>query len=154
MENENPQSNNVPRGYFDDHNHDGVNSQKVLQSSFVTATLPNTDPATAANYGIFFTATRPCAVKAISEVHTTAGTNVGAVTLQIERLTGTQAPDAGTVLLATAFNLKGTANTVQRGALIASGLVGLKLGDRLCLKDAGTLTSVAGLNVTVELTYL
>lgn len=29
MENENPQSNNVPRGYFDDHNHDGVNSQNI-----------------------------------------------------------------------------------------------------------------------------
>lgn len=138
-----------------DHKHNGLDGTKELQNySFVTATLPGTMPATAANYGIFFIATFPCSVKAVSMVQTTAGSDGGAVTLQLERLQGTEAPDAGDELLTTAFNLKGTANTVQEGILVArKTLTALAPGDRLCLKDAGTLTAVAGLNVTVELQY-
>ena len=50
------------------------------------------------------------------------------------------------------FNLKGTANTVQAGALTTTAAA-LKLapGDRLSADFAGTLTAVAGVVVTVEL---
>ena len=115
----------------------------------VTVRLKNTDAATAANYGTFFTADKLYRVLAATEVHGTLGTNGSAVTLQIERLRGTQAPDGGTVLLSTAFDLKGTINTVQYGSFVSSDAVNLIKGDRLCLKDAGTLTDVANVQVTV-----
>lgn len=150
----NPEIEELKRALLD-HKHNGLDGTKPLGVySFIPATLPGTMPATAANYGIFFIATRSCFVKSVSEVHTTAGTNGGAVTLQIERLQGTEAPDAGDALLTTAFDLKGTANTVQEGILVANKtLTALAPGDRLCLKDAGTLTDVAGLNVTVQIQY-
>lgn len=138
---------------FQWHDHDGVNSKKFWQTSWAMANLFGTSAATAGNYSIFFTATRPCIVKRISEVHTTAGTDGSAVTLQVERLQGTEAPDSGDVLLQTAFDLKGTANTVQEGTTVTTTVLALAVGDRLCLKDSGVLTSVAGVNVTVELTY-
>lgn len=61
---------------------------------YVEANLPSTDPQTAANYGMVFTALRPCEVLEVSEVHGTLGTDGGAVTLQLERLTGTTAKGA------------------------------------------------------------
>lgn len=122
---------------------------KSLVKYPVTINLQGTSAATATNYGIFFIAENPVRLVAVSEVHTTLGTDLGAVTLQIEKLTGTTAPDSGTALLSTAFNLKGTINTVQYGVLVPSVATILQKGDRLCLKDVGTLTAVAGVNVTV-----
>lgn len=116
----------------------------------VSKSLDGASPATAANYGVIFIAPFKCAVVQIDEVHTTAGTNGGAVTLNVERLQGTEALDAGDALLSTAFNLKGIANTVQNGALVANSTVVLEKGDRLALKDSGTLTDVAGVCVTVK----
>jgi len=56
------------------------------------------------------------------------------------------------------FNLKGTANTVQNATLVKSTnsfipltTTYLKTGDRLCLKDVGTLTNVNNVTVTVKL---
>ena len=91
----------------------------------------------------------------IKEVHSTAGSDVGAVTLQIEKLTGTTALDSGSTLLSTAFNLKGTANTVvsYEGTRLTSSRQ-LVEGDRLALKDAGTLTDLAGVCVTIYYKYL
>ncbi len=117
----------------------------------VSANLEGTSAATAANYGIFFTANKTLRVIEVTEIHTTLGTDAGAVTLQLEKLTGTTALDSGTTLLSTAFNLKGTINTVQYGTLVLTGDVILARGDRLALKDAGTLTAVAGMSLTVWL---
>lgn len=136
---------------FDKHNHDGRNSEKIRQTAFVTAVLKNTEPQTAGNYGVFFIATRPCVLKAVSEVHEVAGSSTP--TLQIERLTGTTAPASGTELLTTAFDLAGTANTVQRGVLKKIPL-GLSQGDRLALKDIGTLTALVGVTVTAEIEFI
>ena len=61
----------------------------------ITVNLKNTEPATAVNYGLFFTADRPYNVIGITEVHGTAGTDASAVSLQIERLQGTEALTAG-----------------------------------------------------------
>lgn len=125
---------------------------------YVEANLFGTSPATAGNYGVFFTAFRACVILAISEVHEVLGTNGGAVTCQVEKLIGTTAPGSGTNILATAFDLKGTINTVVSksgtdflSTKTADGVrcTVLSPGDRLAIKDTGTLTDVAGLNVTV-----
>lgn len=137
-----------------EHTHNGIDGSSLLPTNvFVTKSLEGTLAQTAANYGIVFVATRPCFVKAVSEVHTVAGNDAGAVTLQIERLQGTTALDSGTVMLATAFDLKGTANTVQRGDLLKGTVLSLQLGDRLALKDSGTLTTLQGVCVTIEIQY-
>lgn len=104
----------------------------------------------------FFIAERAYTAVAISEVHATAGNDAGAVSLQITKDTGTQAPGAGTDLLTNnagaGFNLKGTANTVQNGTLVATaGACDLAAGDRLSVDFAGTLTTLAGVVATVAL---
>ena len=82
-----------------------------------------------------------------------AGSDAGAVTLQIERIQGTEALDAGDPLLVAGFNLKGTANTVVRKELAdltaTKTLLILSQGDRLALDDSGNLTNVAGLTITI-----
>ncbi len=129
-----------------------VGGDSVSATFTANAPLPGTLPATAANYGVFFIAPFACEVVSVREAHTTAGTDAGAVTLDIEKLTGTQAPDAGVSVLSATIDLKGAANTVQAPALTATTAnKRLAAGDRLCLKDAGTLTAVAGVAVTVEL---
>jgi hypothetical protein len=101
---------------------------------------------------IFFTATRSCRPVNVSAVHEVAGNDAGAVTLQVKKHTGTQAPGTGTDLLQATVNLKGTANTVQSPAVIATAASKLlAVGDRLGIALTGTPTSLAGLVVTVEL---
>jgi hypothetical protein len=118
----------------------------------VTVSLVSTLPATAANYGNFFIADRAYQITAIRESHTVAGSDAGAVSLEVEKLTGTQALDSGVTTQAAVINLKGTANTVQSATLSATAAdLLLAAGDRLALKDTGTLTAVAGLTVTVSL---
>lgn len=95
-------------------------------------------------------------VVAVSEVHSVAGTNGSAVNLQLTKDTGTTAPGGGTDLLTNnsnaGFDLKGTANTVQNGTLIATtASLRLTAGDRLSVDYAGTLTSLAGVVVIVVL---
>lgn len=149
------------------HTHNGTDALQIpydnLSNKFfcINYTLPGTSGATAGNYGVFFIAPYPCLVTGFQEVHQTAGTDGGSVTLQLEKLTGTQAPDSGTVLLQTALDLKGTANTVQNGLMVVSSNPTIQLtttflakGDRLCLKDSGTLTSVANVTVVVKLLVL
>lgn len=118
----------------------------------ITVCIPGTDAATAANYGKFFIALRPYEVAEVAEVHATAGSDGSDVTLNIERLQGTEALGSGDEILKTAFNLKGTANTVvtKSGYADLQNRV-LEIGDRLALKDAGTLTAVNDVVVTVLL---
>jgi len=119
----------------------------------VSVAIPGTQAATATNYGIFFVAPCTCQVTKVSEVHITLGTDSSAVTLDIERLQSTEAPGSGDALLGTTkIDLKGTVNTVQSPDLTSTtASLQLAAGDRLCLKDTGTLTDVAGVCVTVEL---
>ena len=84
-----------------------------------------------------------------------AGTDAGAVTLDIEKLTGTQAPGAGVTILGSTFDMKGTINTVvqkQGGDLSANRQ--LLQGERLCIKFTGTRTALAGVQVTLYCKYL
>jgi hypothetical protein len=103
-----------------------------------------------------FVAARAWQVMGAQESHATAGNDAGAVTLQLEKLTGTTAPGSGTALLTdnsnAGFNLKGTANTVQTGTLTGTvGSLQLAVGDRLAWKVAGTPTAVVGVVASVRL---
>lgn len=114
--------------------------------------FPSTTAQTATNYGQIFTALFPCEVMLVAEVHTVAGTSVGTVTLDIEKCTGTTAIGAGTSILATAFNLKSTAYTpVFKSGVTLSTARQLATGDRLALKTSGTLTSLEGVQVTLNI---
>lgn len=141
---------------YNTHKHNGLDgTTPIKHGEFVPVSIVGTAAATAANYGVFFIARQPCVVVDVYESHTVAGTNGSAVTLQIERLQTGEALDAGDALLATAFNLKSTANTPVRGTITKTGrTMSLKAGDRLALKDSGTLTDVAGVCVVVTIEYI
>jgi hypothetical protein len=114
---------------------------------YPSASLPGAAAATAANYGVFFIAPVKCELISVLASWETAGTVDS--TLQIEKLTGTTAPGSGTNLLAAALSTTTAANTVATPALTATkdNRV-LAKGDRLALKDGGTLTNLAGLAAT------
>lgn len=144
-----------------DHAHTGYDYSQVLWADvstkkfYIYHTLPGTSSATAALYGSFFIAAFKCVVVGMKEVHRVAGSDGGAVTLQLEKLVGTEAPGSGDALLSTALSLKTTAETVQSGVIIpVPKTKTLGIGDRLCLKDAGTLTAVDNVTVIIELNML
>jgi len=120
----------------------------------IRESVPGADASTASNFGIFFIAPFAMQIASVREVHSVSGTDAGAVTLDIEKLTGTQALDAGVSTLSAPINLKGTANTVVTSTLGSATNTTLATGDRLALKDAGVLTSLSGVTVMVELRSL
>ena len=128
---------------------------QVIKQSIVkpvSAILSGIAAATATNYGNFFVADRPYVVVGIAEVHLTAGTDGGAVTVSVEKCSTGVAPGSGKDLLSTALSLKTTTNTPQFGTLTNTKVdLLIKKGDRLVLKDAGVLTAVADVCVTVTL---
>ncbi len=141
---------------MNEHQHQALDSTTPLwQTCFVSYTIPGILAQTAGNFGVFFVAPFPCFVIGIAEVHTVA--NGGAATLEVERLTGTQAPGAGTVLMTSSFNLNATANTPQyagvRGGSKLIARTGLEQGDRLSLKETGALVALADTCVTIQLQY-
>lgn len=104
---------------------------------------------------IFFVAPVACELVYLSEVHSTAGSDGGAVTLQVERLQGTEAVGGnGDALLSSTIDLKGTANTVQTGSIVSDGTQELAAGDRLAVNITGTTTAVDGACVTAILRRL
>jgi len=133
---------NKPTDFSDVINKDGF---------YLTANLPGTTAATAANYGVFYIAHFAFQIVWIAESHTTAGTDGSAVELNIEVLkNGNPLDDVlNKEVLITDFNLKGTADTIQEkvGYQLQNGKIAK--GDRLALKDIGTLTNVAGVQVTL-----
>jgi len=120
----------------------------------ITISLFGLTSATATNYGVFYTAPRPCEIMLVSETHRQAGTDAGSVTLNLEILDPGEALDAGDEVLVTPFNLKSTANTPVEysGTSITTHCV-MKQGQRLALKDAGTLSNLIGVCVTVYFKY-
>jgi hypothetical protein len=99
----------------------------------------------------FFIADRPYRVVAARQVHGTAGTDGSAVTLQVEICRRTVAVGSGDNTLSSAFDLKGTANTIQIGAFLDRGIVVINTGDRLVADVAGTITSLVNNTCTVSL---
>ena len=102
-----------------------------------------------------FIAQRPCKLILATEVHSTAGSDGGAVNLQLTHDRGTDAPGAGTNLVSlnasAGFDLKGTANTPQVATFISTGILYIARGERISIDFAGTLTALAGLVVTLTL---
>jgi len=134
---------------------DDIASKKKLVPNFIQVPFRQTNGETLAD-AFIYTATRAVKVMGVSQVHMVAGSDGGAVTLQLKKCTGTQAPSAGTALLTNntnaGFDLKATANTVQNGTLVASSAsLTLAAGDRLALDLTGTPTAVAGVQVEVDL---
>lgn len=137
------------------HTTDKIDFRDIFKKKlYIHHTIVGTAAATAGNYGVFWIAPFECTVNSIREAHQTAGTDAGAVTLQIEKLTGTQALDAGVNVLSTTINLKGTADTVVTGTLTATEADRvLATNNRLAMKDAGTLTSCANVSIIIEITF-
>ncbi len=142
------------------HAHTGVDSPNISFTSLIdrtifnSFTIPGTSAATDTNYSIFFIAPFACTLLEVREVHAVLGTDAGAVTLQVEKLTGTTAPGAGTVLLSTAVNLKAVINTVVVPVLVPlKSSLNLAVNDRLAFVAAGVLTAVANVTVSIVLGF-
>lgn len=126
-----------------------VGGVKVSPYKVVTVTIP-------LNSGMvnqhFFIADRAYQVTGIQYVHSTQATNGSAVTVGVEKLTGTTAPGSGTDLLTADFNAKATNDVVGTGTLTGTtASLQMAVGDRLGIFFTGTLTALAGVNVTVQL---
>lgn len=104
-----------------------------------------------------FIADRAYTVVSIKEIHAVAGNDASAVTLDVRKITDASAPGAAagsTVkeLLSSALSLKSTANTVVTGTLSATVAdLNLAAGDKIGLNFIGTLTTLAGAMITIEL---
>lgn len=130
---------------------------------YVGDVLRDTQPQTATNYTVFFTAYHPCEIIAAYAVWGTAATGGGSGALQLEKLSGTTAKGSGDTILATAWDLTSTANTPvlkigtdfnSTAATVATdGLARTQFvpGERLALKSSGTITALKDLTVTVYL---
>ncbi len=112
-------------------------------SYYFTGASVNTDQC-------FFIADRDYRAVIASEVHAVAAG--GTSTCQITKDSGTDAPGAGTDLLLAAFDLNGTAQTVDPDLLAAAPYTThLKAGDRLSIDFAHAVQSGTGVLVTVGL---
>lgn len=150
----------IPVGSFDipeqlnEHFHttDRIDFRDIFKKKlYIHHTIVGADAATAGNYGVFWIVPFECTVTEVREVHQTASTSG---TLNIEKLTGTQALDNGVSVLASTISLSATANTVVTGTLSATPAnVQLSRGNRLAMLDAGTLTSGANVSVVIEITF-
>ena len=91
----------------------------------------------------------------VAESHIVAGTNAGAVTMDVVKLTSGQAVASGVSILTAEFDMKSTANTpVQKQGKDLANTRQLKNGERLALDFTGTLTDLAGVQVTLYLKNL
>lgn len=91
-------------------------------------------------------------VVSVDEIHTVAGTDGGAVSLDVKVCSGTQAPSAGQSVLASVINLKATANTLQSAGLNSTPAnLDISGEERLCVVFSGTQTSLQGGCVTIRL---
>lgn len=118
---------------------------------YITINLVGSEPQTAVNYDVFFTAARPMEILEIWETHSVASTSG---TLNLEILGSGVALDSGNEVIKSDLSTATTANTPQfvRGFQLNSTRI-LSTGDRLALKDGGTLGSVQNLSVTIYMKY-
>jgi hypothetical protein len=127
-----------------------VTGQNVKGSRF-TVTYPQVAAADVAK--TFFVAPAPCKIISAYERHVTVAGQAG--TLTIEKLTTGEAPSAGDVILAAAFDLTSTANTPVTKAGVTTAAGSLVAGDALCLKLAsGNAASYALGTISVEMEWL
>lgn len=93
-----------------------------------------------------------CQLVSAREVHVTAGDHASAVSMGVERLQGTETSGNGdAVTSATAFNLKGTAATVQSATIVTTSNIHIfAQGDKVGLNVTGDTQTLAGCTVTLE----
>ena len=127
-----------------------INGQIQAPAMYKTVTYNDTLNASIGTTP-FFIADQAYTVIGVNYVNKTAGTGTGTVT--VTKDTGTAIPGGGTALLTAPISVTAVANTVTPGTLIASGSAALTLaaGDRLSALFAGTLTTLAGVVITVTL---
>lgn len=140
------------------HYHNGFDSNQISwvdlyqKKLFIIHNIQGTAGATAANYAVFLIVPMPALIVGFQEVHKTAGTDGAAVTIDLEKLTGTTAPGSGVTALSATLSLKATANTVQTATITTTNANRtLAVGDRLAVKLTGTPTAVADVNVLTTL---
>lgn len=125
------------------HQHKGTDFTTQLETAYVVrTTIPGTQAATATNYSVIDNVPFPVKLIAVYESHTTAGSDSNSVSLQIEKLSTTQALDSGTLLLASNFSI-GT-------VVVAGGGAGYAINDTVTL-TGGTASVQAILLVTAVL---
>lgn len=141
-----------------DHKHNGYDASRIdwndlsRKKVLVHHTIIAGDAATAGNFGVIWIAPYKCF---LSSLRVSYAVTSATGTLQLEKLTSTQAPDSGTNMLESAVSLSSTANTVISGTPSNTpSNKTLDAGDRLCLKDAGSLVGLSNLTVVVELTIV
>jgi len=128
------------------------NPKARVQSFSVNAHLAGAAPATAANYGRFWTAPAKCVVDSVEAVFS-ANSSSGTVT--VHKVPSGTAQDSGTTLLSSTISTASGADTRQQGTLsTTAATVELAAGDSLQLVDSGTLTSLTDLAVTVGLHWI
>lgn len=128
------------------------NPKARVQSFTVSTFLPYTDPASANYYThTFWTAPAKCVVDSITVRYNTASSSG---TVAVHKVPSGTAPDSGTALC-TAVSTAATADTKYAATLSTTkSTLELAAGDALQLVDAGTLTSLADLEVTVGLHWI
>ena len=92
-----------------------------------------------------------------AEIHEVLGTDGSAVTADLMKVADGTVAASGTSLLASTFNLKATVATRQVRSLSAGTLAADRIiyaGQHLAINFAGTMTAVAGVNITVVLNRL
>jgi len=137
----------------------GFDSQRIdfkdiyKRKLYFTETVYGADAATAANFKTFLIVPEAGVLTGFREVHAIAGTDGGAVTLDLEKLTGTTEPGSGVSMLGATLSLKATKDTVQV-ATFTTTLANRSVvaGDRIALKTSGTLTGLVDVTVLVEIT--
>ena len=128
-----------------------LGTNQFVKNQVFTVTYPQVAAADAAK--TFFIAPAACELISASERHVTVAGQAG--TLTIEKLTAAEAPGAGDVLLAAAFDLTSTANTTVTKTAVTTGVQALAAGDALCLKVAsGNVASYALGTITVTMKWL
>ena len=98
-----------------------------------------------------------CEIVWASEVHEVLGTDGSAVTADVMVVPNGTVVGSGTSLLASTFDLKATVATLQTRSLSAGTLASsrtIAAGQRIGINFTGTMTAVAGLNITVVLNRL
>jgi len=117
---------------------------------YFTAKVQGTSATTSGNYGIFATVRYPIQIIRIDERHEVAGSDGSAVTLDVVVVNNGSAVSTGASLLASTFNLKATADTLQiKDKRNLSNNRFVEPNQSIALKTSGTLTAVAGVSVTV-----
>lgn len=112
--------------------------------------FPSITAQTATNYGYIFTAPFPFEVLSVIEKHDVAGTNGGAVTLDVLKVPNGTTLASGTSILRTPFSVKTTADTAQmKQGLDLVDTRRFAPFDSIALVVAGTLTALEGVQVTL-----